>query len=292
MPLAVKPRISVVIPAYNSARFIDEAVKAALGQTYPNVEVIVIDDGSTDETPERLAEFGDQIIVHRQANAGVATARNAGVSKATGEWIAFLDADDVWLPQKLERQLQAAQRPLVYTNRYNFGERKDVPAIQTDCTPMYDGDVFLPLLLAGNFITMSSVMLRRDLFEQMGGFCEALGGTEDWDLWLRIAECHLVHWCPEPLVYYRFHSAGMSRNHRLMRRQRQLVVARALTLNRGRALEWAVKRRIRAHTWMTAAFDAGQVGARGRALVDCARAAIAWPLSFQTYKEAVKLCIQ
>src|SRR5207244_9308520 len=226
-------------------------------QTYPNTEIIAIDDGSTDATAAHLERFGGRIIVRRQRNAGVAAARNAGASKASGEWIAFLDADDIWLPNKLERQLAAATAPLVYTNRYNIGARKDVPAIQTDCTSMYEGDVFLPLLLTGNFITMSSVLVRRDLFEQMNGFCEALGGTEDWDLWLRIAEGHPIRWCPEPLVCYRFHAGGASRNDRVMRRQRQLVIARAMRLKRARGFDWSIKRRIQARGWMTTAVDAG-----------------------------------
>lgn len=283
--------MSVVIPAFNAQAFIDETVRSALAQTHGDVEVIVVDDGSTDDTLNCLERFGDRIIVHRQRNAGVAAARNAGVSKAKGEWVAFLDADDVWLPDKLERQLKAAQAPLVYTNRCNIGARGDVPAVQTDVTPMHEGDVFLALLIEGNFITMSSVMIRRELFDEMGGFFEGLAGTEDWDLWLRVAERHSIRWCPEPLVRYRFHAAGISRNDRRMRQQRELVVARALALDRGQTLNWTTKRRIRAHTWMTTAFDAGRAGARGRALVDCGRAAIAWPLSLQTYKEALKLCL-
>jgi glycosyltransferase involved in cell wall biosynthesis len=273
-------------------------VASALAQTLANVEVIVVDDGSTDGTLERLARFGHRIIVHRQSNAGVSAARNAGVLRAKGEWIAFLDADDVWLPDKLEWQLKSADTPLVYTNRYNIGARGDVPELQSVVTLMHDGDVFLPLLLEGNFITMSSVMMRRDLYEQLGGFFEGLAGAADWDLWLRVAERYPVRCCHEPLMRYRFHAAGMSRNDRTMRRERELVIDRALALERGRALDWTTKRRIRANTWMTTAWDAGGAGgpvgaaARTRALFDYGRAAIAWPLSIQTYKEALKLCLR
>ena len=284
-------RVSVVIPAHNAETFIDETVDSALAQTHPDIEVIVVDDGSTDGTLARLACFGDRIITVRQTNAGVAAARNAGAAIATGEWIAFLDADDIWLPGKIECQLRDAHAPLTYTNRLNIGARGDLPEVQSDVTPMRKGDAFLPLLVEGNFITASSVMVRRDVFQQMGGFFEGLAGTEDWDLWVRIAERHPVDCCREPLVRYRFHSAGASRDDRRMRSQRVLVIARALALERGRALDSATKRRIWANTWMTTAFDAGQAGARGRALVDCSRAAIAWPLSFQIYKAALRLCL-
>jgi glycosyltransferase involved in cell wall biosynthesis len=284
-------RISVVIPAYNAEAFIEETVDSALAQTHPDVEVVVVDDGSTDGTLDRLARFGHRIIVHRQSNAGVSAARNAGVLRATGAWIAFLDADDVWLPNKLEWQLSAADTPLVYTNRYNIGARGDVPEIQSDITRMHDGDVFLPLLLEGNFITMSSVMMRRDLYQQVGGFFEGLAAAADWDFWVRVAERHPVRCCHEPLMRYRFHPAGMSRNDRKMRRERELVISRALALERGRALDWTMKRRIWSSAWMTTAWDAGCAGARARALADCGRAAIAWPLSLQIYKEALKLCL-
>jgi glycosyltransferase involved in cell wall biosynthesis len=284
-------RVSVVIPAYDAESFIEETVDSALAQTHSNVEVIVVDDGSTDGTLDRLARFGHRVIVYSQSNAGVSAARNAGVLRATGAWIAFLDADDVWLPNKLEWQLSAADTPWVYTNRYNIGARGDVPEVQSEITPMHDGDVFEPLLLEGNFITMSSVMMRRDLYEQMGGFFAGLAGAADWDLWLRVAARYPARCCHEPLIRYRFHAAGMSRNDRKMRRERELVVARALALERGRALDWTMKRRIWSNTWMTTAWDAGGAGGRARALADYGRAAMAWPLSLQIYKEALKLCL-
>jgi glycosyltransferase involved in cell wall biosynthesis len=284
-------RVSVVIPAYNAVAFIDEAVTSALTQTHGDVEIIVVNDGSTDETAQRLAAFGDRIIVHNQVNAGLSSARNSGVRKATGDWVAFLDADDVWLPHKLEMQLRVADVPLVYSNRFNIGGRGELPAIHSDVTPQRQGDVFLALLLEGNFMTASSVMMRRDLFERMGGFCEHLKSSEDWDLWVRVAENHGIGCCHEPLVRYRFHSGGMSRNHSVMRRERARVVARALALERGRRIHWTLKRRIWAKAWMDTAWDARNAGARGPALVDCSRAAFAWPLSLRTYKEALKLCL-
>ena len=114
-------RVSAIIPAYNADSFIREAVDSALGQTHTDVEVIVVDDSSTDDTASVLQSYGERIIVHRQPNGGVAAARNAGARLASGRWVAFLDADDVWLPTKIERQLAVASTPLSYTNRFNFG---------------------------------------------------------------------------------------------------------------------------------------------------------------------------
>ena len=286
-------RVSVIIPAYNAAAFVREAVDSALAQTHRDTEVIVVDDSSTDETPQVLAGYGERIRVHRQPNAGVAGARNTGARLATGEWVAFLDADDVWLPGKIEAQLaRVGGCNWAYTNRYNFGARGPLPEVQTDVTLMTDGDVFVPLLLRGNFITVSSVMMRTALFEQLGGFYHQKGGCEDWDLWLRVSSHHHdVRYVPEPLVGYRFTPTSMSANHRAMAPARRAVVARALQTDRGRALPWRLRRQIWAETCRTNGWDAGRSGARLDALTDYARAALAWPLNPQPYKEALKVCL-
>lgn len=286
-------RVSVIIPAYNAAAFVRDTLDSALAQTHADLEVIVVDDSSTDNTPQVLAEYGDRIRVHRQPNGGVASARNTGARIATGDWVAFLDADDVWLPRKVEAQIAAAgQCPWVYTNRFNFGERGPLPEVQTDVTVMSEGDVFVPLLRRGNFITVSSVMIRKPLFEQLGGFYHQKGGCEDWDMWLRVSgQSHPIRYVGEPLVGYRFTPTSMSANHRAMAPARRAVVGRALESERGRALDWRLRRRIWAETCRTNGWDAGRSGARMDALTDYARAALAWPLDPQPYKEAFKVCV-
>ncbi len=285
------PNVSVIIPAYNAKGFIADAVRSALDQTYRDLEVIVVDDGSTDGTAAELAAFGDRIRVLQQANRGVAAARNAGAAVARGAWIAFLDADDLWLPHKLERQLAAGSTPMTFTDRLNIGARGDLPEVQSEVTPMHGGDIFTRLLGEGNFITNTSVMRRRALFEAMSGFYAGLNGTEDWDLWIRVAERHEIGFVDEPLVRYRFHPGGLSRNFAKMGREWLEVIARALALPRGRALDWRTRRRIWAETWRTNGYEAGRAGARKQALLDYARAAAAWPLVIQPYKEAVKVCL-
>ncbi|HWI18400.1 MAG TPA: glycosyltransferase [Vicinamibacterales bacterium] len=285
------PNVSVIIPAYNAEAFIADTIRSVLAQTYQDFEIIVVDDGSKDGTVAALEPFNGSVRVHTQANGGVAKARNTGASLATGAFIAFLDADDLWLPQKLERQLQHASAPMTFTDRLNIGDRGDLPELQSLVTPMHGGDVFVRLLREGNFITNTSVMMRRALFDKMGGFYTGLNGTEDWDLWIRIAERHEVGFVPEPLVKYRFHGGGISRNFMRMGRERVLVIERALALDRGRALDWRTRRQIWAETWRTNAYEAGQAGARGQALRDYANAAVAWPLEFQPYKEAMKVCL-
>jgi glycosyltransferase involved in cell wall biosynthesis len=285
------PNVSVIIPAYNAEAFIADTVQSVLNQTYQDLEVIVVDDGSQDGTVAALEPFGTRVQVHRQANGGVARARNTGVSLASGEFIAFLDADDLWLPRKLERQLAFSAAPMTFTDRFNIGARGDLPEIQSEVTPMHGGDVFVALLREGNFITNTSVVMRRTLFDRMGGFYTGLNGTEDWDLWIRIAERYAIGFLPEPLVRYRFHSGGISRNFVKMGRERRQVITRALALERGRLLDWRTRRQIWAETWRTNGYEAGRAGATRQALIDYARAAVAWPLELQPYKEAVRVCL-
>jgi glycosyltransferase involved in cell wall biosynthesis len=285
------PKVSVIIPAYNAEDFIREAVDSALSQTHHDREIIVVDDSSTDDTPLILKTYGNQITVHRQPNGGVSAARNAGARLATGDWVAFLDADDVWRPTKLEAQLAISKTPISYTNRFNFGARGSLPEVQSDVTPLLSGDVFVPLMLHGNFVTVSSVMMRREVFEEVGGFVHQPGGCEDWDCWLRASQRYEFSMCPEPLVGYRFTANSMSRNYRAMAPARRRVVSNALASEKGRALSWGLRRRIWAETCRTNGWDAGQAGARVDALRSYAQAAFAWPLTVQPFKEALRVCL-
>ena len=156
---------------------------------------------------------------------------------------------------------------------------------------MHDGDLFLLLMLEGNFITSSSVLLKRGIFEEVNGYFTGLNGTEDWDLWLRIAARYRIGLCPEPLVSYRFHPGGISRNYRKMGRERQQVISRALELDRGRALNWRTRRRIWAQTWETNGGEARRAGAPWQALSNFARAACEWPFHATPFKEAAKVCL-
>ncbi|HOI15517.1 MAG TPA: glycosyltransferase [Geobacteraceae bacterium] len=180
--------VSVIIAAFNAEKYIAEALASVLGQTYPAVECIVVDDGSTDRTAEIVAGFGNRVRLLRQANAERSAARNAGLRCATGEYIGFLDADDILLPEKFSEQcgFLAAHREfdVVYSRveyfrdggRSGYGVRRPTPA----------GDVAARLAF-GNFLAINSPLIRRAAAERVGGFDPAFSRFEDWDFFLRMA---------------------------------------------------------------------------------------------------------
>jgi glycosyltransferase involved in cell wall biosynthesis len=286
--------VSTIIPAYNAAAYVRETIDSALAQTHREHEIIVVDDGSTDGTWEILQSYGDAIQAVRQPNGGPARARNTGARIARGEWLAFLDADDLWLPEKLQRQLAEAERTgaaLVYTNRENFGSCETVSTLQSDGVTLHAGESF-ERLLEGNFITLSSVLVDRRVFAEAGGFDEAavLIGVEDWDLWLRIAAAHPIALCREPLTRYRRHPGGISRNVNRMRQGLFATLERAFGLERAGRLPAAARRRAQSQAWGVL----GGVATNGRPFSGTPyflRSALLEPLSPQAWKQVVKSCL-
>lgn len=287
------PTVSVVIPAYNCASCAPQAVRSALAQQGVDVEVIVVDDGSTDGTWEALEAFGEQITRVRQTNGGPAKARNTGARLASGSWLAFLDADDEWLPDKCVKQLRAGgeRAALVYTDRLNVGHLLRVQPRQSDAVQLWEGDIFEALLL-DNFITTSSVLIRKDRFEQLGGFDESrsLLGVEDWDLWLRHAADGEVGLCREALMRYRWHPGSLSSNFDHLSGARLGVLHRALALSRGQRVHAKVRRRAIARAWECSAWFAAPASRR-KALGWYLRSAWFWPWNKAVYKGMVKCCL-
>ncbi|MCA9940788.1 MAG: glycosyltransferase family 2 protein [Anaerolineales bacterium] len=216
------PRVSVIIPAYNHAPYVRACVDSALAQTYTDREVIVVDDGSTDGTREILRDYGEAIHLILQPNRGTQAARNTAVRAASGEFIALLDSDDVWLPAKLEKQVAALERQpaagLVYSLAYTIDAtgRRLNGGNPTGVVLPEGADAFQELL-RGDFMPALTVMIRRACLQEIGLFDETLIGSGDWDLWLRIAARYPVICVPEPLALYRLH--GTNTTHHLYRSQ-------------------------------------------------------------------------
>lgn len=200
------PTVSVVIPAYNAVAFLPRAVESVLGQTYSDFELIVVDDGSTDETPQVMEEYEDDVRYVRKENGGSASARNRGIREARGEYIALLDADDVWLPEKLERQMELHRTDpdlmWSYTNWLQVDQETGETIHRSDqIMENQGGDVLRPLI-GRLFIPPSTQVFRRDVFEDVGTYDESdLHLTsEDWEFSLRVAEKYPIGYLDQPLV--------------------------------------------------------------------------------------------
>ena len=165
------PKVSVVIPAYNAARFIRQTLDSAAAQTFRDFEIIVVDDGSQDETAQIVESFGERVRLIRQPNGGVSKARNVGMEQARGEYIAFLDADDLWEKSKLEQQVALLDENEQIGLCYAAIERVDENLRSFEQKmAVTSADHCRTLLLSGCYITCSTVMMRKRLFEQIGGF--------------------------------------------------------------------------------------------------------------------------
>jgi glycosyltransferase involved in cell wall biosynthesis len=198
-------RVSVIIPTYNRATWVTEAVVSVLAQTYRDFELLVVDDGSSDGTLAALASFGSQVkVLRREERRGVSAARNLGATAATGNWLAFLDSDDLWLPDKLARQVEylRAHPNILICQTGETWIRNGVRVNPPEACRKVAGDIFLPSL-SRCLVSPSAVMVHRRLFENLGGFDESLPAAEDYDLWLRIAWRYPVGLVPEPLVIKR-----------------------------------------------------------------------------------------
>ena len=202
--------ISVVLPAYNASRYFRDTLDSVLSQTYQNLEVIVVDDGSTDDTLQILLEYGNKVHIVRQENKGSAAACNAGVAVAQGEWIAFLDADDVWLPKKLAQQIEyCGNAAISHTDSICFGDALPYDIQRSSFEPLYSGKVLKNLLIR-NFITKSTVLMRRQVFEDVSGFDPSYIAVEDWPFFLKICAKYELGYLPEALVRYRVHKKSKS----------------------------------------------------------------------------------
>jgi glycosyltransferase involved in cell wall biosynthesis len=230
------PRVSVVIPAYNAQPFIAETLASVEAQTYGDWEVVVADDASTDGTAEVVESFGGRFrLIRSHVNEGPAGARNHALKEASGELVAFLDADDLWLPSYLDRMVQL----------YDETRAEGVTAGIVSCDARllgpdgYHERTYMELNRFPRLVTVATMLVKnaippgalthRALVDELGGFCIDLFGTEDYDLWLRIIEAgNVVVSTSEPLVVYRVRPASVSTNLPRMARSLQMTYLRAL----------------------------------------------------------------
>ena len=280
------PLVSVVIPTYNYGRFIGETVESVLTQTYRPVETIIVDDGSTDDTRERVAGYGGRVRYIYQQNSGLSAARNTGIHAAKGEFIALLDSDDLWLPDKLERQIdvciQYPDSALVATERFAIdetGQRLDYVA--ESCARAGFRELTARDLLEFPAFSPSSVVLRKDALLAVGGFDEALTAVEDMEMWVRIAVNFRVLRLKATLTGQRFHYRSMSyQADSMLRNHRQAIdqlFAQIPQLQRHPG--W--RRVAEARMYREVAFMRFSSGNRACAVTDLARSMCRWPFALR-----------
>ena len=214
METSISGLVSVIVPVFNREKLVGRSIDSIIAQTYPNIEVIAINDGSTDGSLEILKKYADShpgnFLVVDQQNAGQVRARNNGIKQARGEYIAFLDSDDTWDPQKLAKQLPLFKGNvgLVYCGIHEVDP--DEKVINTiPCEQGLRGNIYQQLLVK-NRMTGGTVVVSRIALETVGWFDESFQAAENWDLWIRIARLFQVEYVDEPLLNYLKHSGNMS----------------------------------------------------------------------------------
>ena len=229
--ISPKPLVSVVIPVYNDDEYIQECVESVLNQNYDNIEIIVVDDGSSDSTPKILQTFGEKIRYIHQENRGTASALNKGIQNANGELIAWLSSDDIFLQKKIEHQIDAFLKnpllDLLYTNWIMIDSQgQKIKVVQC---PFPSRNRFIFEMLKNNFINGSSVLIRQECFKKVGYFDETLLVDSDGDMWFRMLKdgCRFGH-IPIALVKRRWHTKNLTHKHKLVEFYKDRVRCKAL----------------------------------------------------------------
>jgi glycosyltransferase involved in cell wall biosynthesis len=229
---ATAPLVSIVVPVYDGERYICDAIASAVGQTYARTEIIVVDDGSKEPIAPRLSRWADRLQIHRTPNRGVAAARNFGIRHSTGDYVALLDQDDVWRPDKLERQMEIlCARPevgLIHSDILFRDERQGRTYHEERPRASLSGHCYATLF-GGCQIATCTVVMPRSVLETVGMFDEDIRGTDDYDLVLRVARHFPLAYLDEPLATYRVHDTNWSHRSLDMLRGELRVVEKAIT---------------------------------------------------------------
>lgn len=209
------PEVSVIIPVYNAEKFIKKTIESVLNQTYKDYEIIIIDDGSTDNSKKILDEFKDKVRYFKQANSGVSSARNMAIKEAAGKYIALLDQDDIWYPEKLEKQISfIKENPnvgMVYGDCYYIDDKDKVIYRVFEDQKYYQGKIFENLVI-DNFVPIPTVLIKKEVLDKTGLFLENYSYAEEYELFIRIAKDYDIGCINEVLAGYRVHDTNLSKN--------------------------------------------------------------------------------
>jgi len=284
------PLVSVVIPAYNCEKYLREAVDSVLAQTFSDYELIVVNDAATDSTPGIIAEYertGSVRAVTHSKNRGLSAARNSGIREARGEYITFLDADDVWRPEKLEHQvkiLKAHPELVLLGSRELFfpdGSEYEFPELPAE--PRLRRLRWQDLLLGPCGLSPSNAIMKRDCFDEVGGFDESLTAVEDRDQWIRIVRRFGGAVDAGVVNAWRFHPDSMSGDPARMKSNKKRVLAKAFRAN---DCPLSLRLRAYAHMYLDIAITCYDGDRRRPGLAHCLKSCLVWPfpLGREIYK--------
>ncbi|CAD0226083.1 glycosyltransferase [Planktothrix agardhii 1806] len=224
------PKISVIIPVYNGEKTIQKTIESVLQQTWQDFELIVINDGSQDATLEILSSIQDpRLRILSYSNAGLASSRNRGITEATGEYISFLDADDLWTPDKLEAQFQALEEHPEAAVAYSWTDYIDQSSqfLHSGRHITINGNVYQHLLVNNFLENGSNPLIRKQALNQVGGFDSSINSVADWDMWLRLAAGYQFVAVPLPQILYRVSARSMSSQIKNQERECLKVIEKA-----------------------------------------------------------------
>jgi teichuronic acid biosynthesis glycosyltransferase TuaG len=287
--LGLSQLVSIVMPCFNASETINESLLSVINQTYTNIEIIVVDDGSTDDSIQLVKQNFPSVFLYQNntGKKGVSTARNLGISRAKGDWIAFLDADDIWMKEKLEKQInQLNGCRWGHTNSFYFGYNQSGSTKRSDFTELGSGMVF-QILLLDNFVTTSTVIAERQLLINSGGFDESFDMLEDWKLWLLLSKSEPLSFCELPLVKYRVTPGSTSRRARIVYPYHQRLITD--TFNEGEIKYKKMKRQALSNSNIICSYIA-EDGKDSLYAFSCAFRAIYYaPLNLKNWKRPLSI---
>jgi glycosyltransferase involved in cell wall biosynthesis len=274
--------VSVLIAAYNGQKFIRRAIQSVLAQTYPAIQIVVVNDGSTDATGQIVeSEFGDKVTLISQKNGGVSNARNAGMRECTGTFVAFLDADDWWDPRKVEVQVRELKNhPDAAAHYTGLMMVQDSDGTMKATAPIDPTTLWPQLRWSNPGIPPSSFMMRLSLLRELGGFDESILGCEDWALWFRMLRQSRFVVSPEPLTYYLVSPKGLSGDADLMYDAFLKILDRLLLdgLEGPQRALW--RRRILSYQEFKACLTARGAGEKAKERAYMRKSVMTWPSPF------------
>jgi glycosyltransferase involved in cell wall biosynthesis len=229
-PGKTMPAVSVIMPTYNRAKLLGRAIQSILDQTYQDFELIIVDDGSTDDTESLVKSFNSEKIryIRHRKNRGASAGRNTGIRSAQGEYVALQDSDDEWMPEKLEKQMRAfATAPpevgVVYTGFYIIVNNKKKYMPSASITPK-DGNIFSSIIKGEYLVSPQTIVVKRECFERAGMFDERFPAMEDWELSLRLSRHYHFKYINEPLVLYYVQPDSISRNKSALTKSYKMIL--------------------------------------------------------------------